>query len=115
MIITSQPVSPLRVLERQPLTLEWTFSVLRTFLRVEVAVSGSRLAIVEASLGANVIRGVFLGRVSASTTQTNATITIFSLNRTDTANYVFTVFDTDGDFAHAPLQLIVQCKYKLYH
>ncbi|XP_044170114.1 uncharacterized protein LOC122954136 [Acropora millepora] len=49
--ITSQPVSPLRVLERQSLTLEWSFSVVRPFLRVEVAVSGSRLAIVEASLG----------------------------------------------------------------
>ena len=115
MTITSQPTSPLRVLERQPLTLEWTFSVVRTFLRVELGVSGSRLALVEIFPGSSFVRGVFLGRVSAGSTQTNATITIFSLNRTDTANYVFTVFDTDGDFAHAPLQLIVQCKYKLYH
>ncbi|XP_074634450.1 uncharacterized protein LOC141892995 [Acropora palmata] len=106
--ITSQPASPLRVLERQPLTLEWTFSVVRTILRVEVAVRGSRLAFVEASPSSIVIRGNFRGRVSAGITQTNATITIFSLNRTDTAKYVFAVIDTDGDFADAPLQLIVQ-------
>lgn len=114
MTITSQPASPLRVLERQPLTLEWTFSVVKTFLRVEVAVSGWVVAVVEVSTWSTIVRGVFRGRVSASSTQTNTTITIFSLNRTDTANYVFTVIDTDGDFAHATLQLIVQCKYKHY-
>ena len=113
MIITSQPSSPLRVLEGEPLTLEWTFIIVRTFLRVEIGVSGSRVAFVEASLGLSFIRGVFRGRVSASSTETNATITFFSLNRTDTASYVFTVLDTNGDFAQATLQLTVQCKYKL--
>lgn len=111
--IESQPPSPLRVLEGEPLTLEWTFSV-RTFLRVELAVSGSPVELVEASPGSSIIRGIFRGRVSANSTETNATITFSSVNRIDTASYVFTVLDSNGDFANAPpLQLIVQCKYKL--
>ena len=112
MTITSQPLSQLRALERQPLTLKWTFSVARTFLRVELGVSGSLIALVEASRGSSSVRGVFRGRVSASSTQMNATITIFSLDRSDTRTYTFSVIDTDGDFASAPLQLIVLCKYK---
>ena len=113
MNITSQPLSPLHVLEGEPLTLEWTFGVSRTFLRVELGVSGSRIALVEASPGLSSIRGIFRGRVTASSTETNATITFLSLNRTDSASYVFAVLDTAGFSADAPLQLIVHCKYKL--
>ena len=111
--IVFQPPSPVLVLEGQPLTLEWTFSVPRTFLRMQLGFPGSFLALVEASPGSpGNVRGVFLGRVSAITTETNATITFFSLNRTDTGSYVFAVLDTIGAFAQAQLQLIVQCKYK---
>ena len=114
MNITSQPPSQVNVLEGDPLTLEWRFSVAKTFLRVQLGFSGSLLPFIEASPGyPNIIRGVFLGRVRASSTQTNVTITFSAMNRTDTASYVFAVINTDGDFAVAPLQLIVQCKYKL--
>ena len=74
---------------------------------------GSFLPLVEASPGSpSNVRGVFLGRVSAITTETNATIAFFSLNRNDTGSYVFAVLDTIGAFAQAQFQLIVQCKYK---
>ena len=116
MNITSQPASPVSVLEGQPLTLEWTFSVANTFLRVKLALSGSNLNLIEASPGSpSVIGRAFRGRVTASTTKTNATITFFFVNRIDTAIYVFTVIDTDSESAIAPLQLMVLCKYKLQH
>ena len=112
--ITSQPPNALSVLEGQPLTLEWTFIVSRTFGRVQFGVSGAILPRIEASPGsASVIRGIFHGRASASTTETNATITFSSLNRTDTASYVFAVTDDDDGVAQAPLQLVVLCEYKL--
>lgn len=112
--ITSQPPSPVSVLEGQPLTLEWTFTVANTFLRVKLSLSGSSLNLIEASPGSpSVIGRVFRGRVTASSTETNATITFFSMNRTDTASYTFAVIDTDSESAIAPLQLIVLCKYKL--
>ena len=112
--ITSQPPNALSVLEGQPLTLEWTFIVTRTFGRVQFGVSGAMFPRIEASPGsASVIRGIFRGCASASTTETNATITFSSLIRTDTASYVFVVSDDDDGVAQAPLQLIVLCEYKL--
>ena len=112
--ITSRPSSPLRVLEGQSVTLEWTFSVVTTVLRVELEGTKSKVAVVDATPQASGnARGIFLGRGTASTTETNATITLSSLTRTDRDNYSFTVIDNDGSFGAAPLQLIVQCKYKL--
>ena len=114
--IALQPSSPVIVLEGQPLTLEWTFSVPRTFLRVQLGFSGAVLPLIEASLvSPGVIRGLFLDRVNASTTATNARITFSSLVRTYTGSYDFVVMDTLGAFARAQLQLIVQCKYKPQH
>ena len=116
MSITSHPPSPVSILEGQPLTLEWTFSVANTFQRVQLALSGSFVNLIEASPGSpSVIGRVFHGRVAAGSTSTNATFTFSSMNRTDTGSYVFVVIDTDNEFASAPLQLIVLCKYKLYH
>lgn len=106
--ITSHPSSPLRVLEEEPLTLQWRFSVADVFLRVQLGVSGSLLALVEASPGSTSLRGTFRGRVNASSTETNATIAFPSVNRIDAASYVFSVVETDGDFVSEPLQLIVK-------
>lgn len=101
-------------MEGEPLKLEWRFSVAKTLLRVQLGFSGSSVPFIEASPGSpSAILEEFLGRVWASSSQTNATITFSSVNRTDTASYVFAVINTDRDFAVAPLQLIVQCKYKL--
>ena len=112
--ITSQlPPNPVRVLEEQPLTLEWTFEVLTTLLRVELAVSGIRVALVEASPGSSDIRGIFIGRATATSTETNATIEFTSMRRGDTARYEFAVIDKNGLFDAVPLELIVQCKYKI--
>lgn len=112
--ITSQPPSPESVLEGQPLTLEWSFRVAKTLLRVQLGLNGASLPLVEAYSGSSILtRGAFRGRVSASSTEANATIALSSVNRIDTATYVFAVLDTDGGSATAPLQLTVQCKYKL--
>ena len=109
--ITSRPSSPLRVLEGQSVTLEWRFSVVTTVLPVELTGSKSRVALVDATpQSAGNVRGIFSGRGTASSTETNATITLSSLNRTDTDNYIFAVLYNDGSFAEAPLQIIVQCK-----
>ena len=114
--ISSQPPNPVRVLEGQPLTLEWAFSVPNTVLRVQLHLQGSSIPLIEASPGSpNSIGKELRGRVNASSTETNARIIFFSVNRIDTANYNFLVIDTDWVSASAPLELIVQCKYKLYH
>ncbi|XP_067030245.1 fibroblast growth factor receptor 3-like isoform X2 [Acropora muricata] len=107
--ISSQPPNPVRVLEGQLLTLEWAFSVPNTVLRVQLHLQGSSIPVIEASPGSpNSIGKELRGRVNASSTETNARIIFFSVNRIDTANYNFLVIDTDWVSASAPLELIVQ-------
>ena len=118
MDITSKPPDPVRVLEGETLTLEWTFNVTKTVLQIELSDNDpdNRNALVESFplLGiAPIIRGIFVGRVSVSSTTTNATIILSSSNRIDTATYFFKVFDISGGTDEEPLQIIVQCKYKL--
>ena len=110
-ILSQQPPTPVRVLEGQPLKLEWTFSVQGTFRRVHLGFSGAVSGFVEVTLTGSFPLPAFKGRLTARTTERNATITFFSMNRTDSANYVFGVLDTSG-FTKEPLEVIVECKCK---
>ena len=101
----------MRVLEGQPLKLNWTFSVEGSFRRVQLAFSGAAAAFLEKTLTSTFIEPAFNGRLTASTTEGNATITFFSVNRTDSANYIFGVLDSSG-VTPEPLKVIVECKYK---
>ena len=100
----------MRVLEGQPLKLEWTFTVQGTFRRVQLAFLGVSAGFVEKQLAGSFIDPAFEGRLTASTTERNATITFFSMNRTDSADYVFGVLDSRG-LTEEPLTVIVECKY----
>ena len=114
--ITSQPPSPVNALEGELLTLDWAFSVPNTVLRVQLTLKGSSIPLIEASPGSSSGIGKDLrGRVNASSSHSNARITFFSVKRIDTKNYTFVVTDTDWVSGSAPLELKVQCKYKLYH
>ena len=108
--ILSQPPTPARILEGQPLKLEWTFSVQGTFRRVQLAFSGTAAGFLEKSPTGSFIEPAFQGRLTASTTERNATITFFSMNRTDSADYVFAVLDSSG-LTEEPLKVIVECEY----
>lgn len=110
--ILSQPPSPVRVLEGQPLKLEWSFSVQGTFRRSQLGFSGSVAGFLEMSLTSTFIEPAFSDRLTASTTERNTTITFFSVDRTDNANYVFGVYDSSG-VTGVPLKVIVECKYTL--
>ena len=109
--IFSRPPSPVRVLEGQPLKLEWTFSAQGTFRRVQLGFSGSAVGFLEMSLSSSFIEPAFSDRLTASTTERNSTITFSSVNRNDSANYVFGVSDSSG-ITEAPLEITVECKYK---
>ena len=111
--ITSQPSSSVTVLEGQPLTLNWTFSVQRTFRRVQLSLSGKAVPFLEKTLTTLFLSGQFTGRLIASATETNATITFLSVSKSDSNDYVFAVLDTDGDSVEASFEIVVQCKYEL--
>ena len=109
--ILSQPPTPVRVLEGQPLKLDWTFSVQGAFRRVEFVFVDNGSIIVETSHTTTpFIAPAFEGRLAASTTARNATITFFSVIRTDSNNYLFDVLDSSGS-TPVPLEVIVECEY----
>lgn len=107
-IILSQPPSPVHVLEGQPLKLAWSFSVQGTFCRVEFVFAEGQAFILDMSLTTTFVEPAFVGRLTASTTGRNATITFFSVNRTDSNNYVFKVLDSDSRTTQVPLDVIVE-------
>ena len=64
------------------------------------------------SLTESFVEPAFNDRLTSSTTERNATVTFLSINRTDSANYVFGVLDS-SDVTTAPLKIIVECKYRV--
>ena len=108
--ILSLPLTPVRVLEGQPLKLDWTFSLQGTFRRVEFVFAGGRGLILDMSLTTTFVEPAFVGRLTASTTGRNATITFLSVNRTDSNNYLLAVLDISGT-TRVPLEVIVECEY----
>ncbi|XP_067028898.1 hemicentin-1-like isoform X2 [Acropora muricata] len=106
--IISQPSSPVTVLEGQRLRLNWTFSVQRTFRRVQLSFSGKAVAFLEKTLTSLTLSTKFNDRLLASATETNATITFLSVNKSDSNDYIFAILDTDGDSVEAPFEVVVQ-------
>ena len=98
----------MRVFEGQPLKLEWTFSVQGAFRRAELELSGASVSFVEITPSSIFIDSAFRSRLTANVTGRNATITFLSVNRTDSANYVFKVFGSPGSVS-VPLKVIVEC------
>lgn len=109
--VLSLPPTPVRVLEGQPLKLKWSFSVQGTFRRVEFVFAGGGALILDTSLTTTFLVPEFVGRLTASTTGRNATIAFFSVNRTDSNNYIFKVLDSDSGTTEVPLEVIVECEY----
>ncbi|XP_068685501.1 hemicentin-1-like [Montipora foliosa] len=105
--ITNQPSSRHRVLEGQPLTLEWTlnFDIGTTLVRLEFEIVGASRAIVEAVGGLKIIRD---DRFKVNITETNTTILLLAVNRNDSNSYQFEVVASDGTSATANLEIIVE-------
>ncbi|XP_067033410.1 hemicentin-1-like isoform X2 [Acropora muricata] len=106
--VLSLPPTPVHVLEGQPLKLKWSFSVQGTFRRVEFVFAGGGALILHTSLTTTFLVPAFVGRLTASTTGRNATITFFSVNRTDSNNYIFKVLDSDSGTTEVSLEVIVE-------
>ena len=80
------------------------------FRRVQLGFSEADADFVEVTLTGSFPLPAFNGRLTASTTERNATITFLSVNRTDSADYVFQVLDSSG-LTKEPLKVIVECEY----
>ena len=108
--ITTQPSSPLRVLEGRPLTLEWTYSLERsvTLRRWEFGIAGEILTIVDVLFNGDTY--IADDRVTVNITGTNVTITFLALNRNDSNHYIFRVFGSGFTSDSSDVEIIVECK-----
>ena len=104
------------MLEGGSVTLEWTYTIQGdTFDQAQLSFNNRPVPFVQINTDSVTIRAPFVGRVAANGTETNATITLFALIRTDTSTYTFAVLGkTLGDFDSAAMELVVQCKLREY-
>ena len=109
--ITSAPSSPVRVVEGESVTLEWTYNAGGSaFFRAELDVQGVSFVVDRFAQPPVAINSAYVGRVTANITETNASITFLAVNRSDSNSYEFTVENQDRDSAVRRLDIEVQCE-----
>ncbi|XP_068734047.1 hemicentin-1-like [Montipora capricornis] len=110
--ITPHFSSPVRVLEGQPLTLEWTYSIQGSlFQRLEFGISGAAVHIVEAFYTGNLL--ILDDRVSVNITATNGTITFRTTDRNDSNDYTLVVFTFGNNSGTSDVKIIVDFKAEI--
>lgn len=108
-VITSEPQSPLEVVEGQSVTLNWTYNLNGDhFLTSFGEAGGSPLVRKITSNPGVIIRDEYSGRVRANLTDSFSSITFLAVNgSTDTKTYVFTLFNSGGNFATSTVDIQV--------
>ena len=108
-VITSEPQSPLKVVEGQSVTLNWTYNLNGDhFLTSFGEAGGSPLVRKITSNPGVIIRDEYSGRVRANLTDSFSSITFLAVNSsTDTKTYVFTVFNSGGNVATSTVDIQV--------
>ena len=108
-VITSEPQSPLNVVEGQSVTLNWTYNLNGDHLLTSFGEAGESSFVRKlASNPGVIILDEHFGRVRANLTDSFSSITFLAVNgSTDTKTYVFTVFNSGGDVATSTVDIQV--------
>ena len=109
-VITLEPPSPLKVVEGQSVTLNWTYNLNGDeFLTSFGETGGSPFVRKIASNPGIIISDEYSGRVRANLTGSFSSITFLAVNgSTDSKTYIFTVFNSGGNVATSIVNIIVQ-------
>ena len=110
---TEEPSNPSRVDEGDNITLRWSYNIDGTFrdstftlVRTGVTIAlkdGSGLAVAPS----------FSGRVQVIISDSEATLTLLHVNRTDNGDYRYSIRNTAFRSAESVVNVFVQCKYKI--
>ena len=110
---TEEPSNPSRVDEGDNITLRWSYNIDGTFrdstftlVRTGVIIAlkdGSGLAVAPS----------FSGRVLVIISDSEATLTLLHVNRTDNGDYRYSIRNTALRSAESVVNVFVQCKYKI--
>ena len=100
-VITSEPQSPLNVVEGQSVTLNWTYNLNGDQFLTSFGVTGESAFVRKLATNPGIIiSDEYSGRVRANLTDSFSSITFLAVNgSTDTKTYVFTVFNSGGNVA----------------
>ena len=109
--ITPAFSSPLRVKEGESVSVEWNYSLHGVdFLQMRFSIQGAAFVVQKIQTGAALISTSFRGRITENITESFASITFLSVNRTDSKAYTLTVTNVNGDENFDTVELQVQCK-----
>ena len=109
--ITPAFSSPLRVVEGESVTLEWTYNLHGVdFNQMVFSIQGGAFVIQKFQTNAPFIVGIFRGRVENNITESFASIKFLSINRTDSRTYTLTVVNTNGEQTFDTVEIQVLCK-----
>ena len=108
-VITSEPQSPLEVVEGQSVTLNWTYNLNGDhFLTSFGEAGGSLIRRLASNPRIIIIPDEYSGRVRANLTDSFSSITFLAVNgSTDTKTYVFTLFNSGGNVATSTVDIQV--------
>ena len=110
MTITPHFSSPIRVVEGQPLTLNWTYSIEgSTFRRLTFGITAVPIVDVPSS-GDSFILDDRVSVHITGTNVTNVTITFRTVDRDDSDDYTLVVLTFGSESGTSVVTIIVECK-----
>ena len=97
-------------MEGETIALEWTYNLHGvSFFQTRLSIQGGG-SVVQKNQGGMLISRTFRGRITENITESFASVTFLSINRTDSKTYIMTVTNGDGDETFVTVEIQVQCK-----
>ena len=110
---TEEPSNPSRVNEGDNITLRWSYNVDGTFRDSRFSLSTGAIIALKDPTGFTVTPA-FSGRVQAFISDSEATLTLLHVKRSDDGGYQYTIQNTNFLFtASSVVYVLVQCKYTI--
>ena len=109
--ITPAFSSPLRVVEGESVTLEWTFNLHGKALNLMLfSLQSGTIVVQKVQTTPSFIPTIFRGRIAENITESFASIKFLSINRTDSKTYTMTVSNLEGGQTSGTVEIQVHCK-----
>ena len=109
---TEEPPNPSHVNEGDNITLRWTYDIDGTFRNSRfLLVTGETIALKDGS--GFTVASEFSDRVQVFISDSEATLTLLHVNRSDDRGYQYLIQNTNLRTASSVVNVFVQCKYTI--
>ena len=109
---TEEPPNPSRVDEGDNITLRWTYSIDGTFRDSRFTIGSGQVIALKDGSGVYVVPE-FSDRVQVFISDSEASLTLLHVNRSDGREYQYLIQNTAFRSASSVVKVFVQCKYKI--